>query len=105
MDTTLREKFLTNTDDTGRFIVTSQRTGKTYVVEPIIGKHTPSWGDMDPATKKLTGSYGEKYKGAIEKNESLITAENGFRKIHDLGPGNSPLAYIDMLDAQYPDKV
>lgn len=105
MDTTLREKFLTNTDDTGRFIVTSQRTGKTYAVEPIMGKHTPGWGDMDPVTKKLTGDYGDKYKGAIEKNESLITNENGFELIHNLDPGYSPLAYIDMLDAKYPDKV
>lgn len=39
MDTKLREKFLTNTDETGRFIATSKRTGKTYAVEPIIG-HT-----------------------------------------------------------------
>ena len=105
MDITLREKFLTNTDETGRFIVTSKRTGKTYAVEPIIGKHTPVWGDMDPATKELTGKYGDKYTGAVERKESLITAENGFEKIHELDAGHSPLAYIDMLDEKYPDKV
>lgn len=104
MDATLRQKFLTNTDETGRFIVTSKRTGKTYAVEPIIGKHTPIWGDMDPATKKVTGSYGKKYTGAINKDESLITEDNGFAKIHNLENGMSPLAYIDALDAEYPDK-
>lgn len=103
MDTKLREKFLTNTDETGRFIVTSQRTGKVYAVEPIAGKHT-NWGDMDPATKKLTGDYGKKYKGAVDKADSLITESNGFAKVHELEPGVSPLAYIDMLDEQYPDK-
>ncbi len=30
-----RKLFLTNTDDTGRFTVTSFRTGRTYFVEPI----------------------------------------------------------------------
>lgn len=104
MDINLKQKFLTNTDETGRFIVTSQRTGKTYAVEPILGKNTPTWGDMDPATKKLSGQYGKKYTGAIEKKESLITIENGFEKIHNLENGVSPLAYIDMLDEKYPDK-
>lgn len=105
MNSELRQKFLTNTDETGRFIVTSQRTGRTYFVEAIAGKHTPGWGDMDPASKKLTGSYGDKYKGAVNKAESLITTENGFTKIHDLEPGTSPLLAIEHLDSQYPDKV
>ena len=105
MDTTLREKFFTNTDDTGRFTVTSQRTGRTYYVEPIMSRSRPAgWGDMDPATKKMTGSYGEKYKGAVEVGESLITTENGFKKIHELGVGVSPLHAIDVIDAEYPDK-
>lgn len=101
---TLHERFLTDTDSTGRFVVTSVRTGKKYWVEPIIGKHTPRWGDMDPATKKLTGSYGEKYPGAVSEADSLITIENGFDKIHRLDPGTSPMAYIDALDAEYPTK-
>jgi hypothetical protein len=105
MNTSLQEKFLTDTDHTGRFLVTSQRTGRTYFVEPIAGKHTPGWGDMDPASKKLTGSYGDKYKGAVDPKESLITNENGFSKIHELGPGVSPLHAIDVIDAAYPDKA
>lgn len=39
-------------------------------------------GDVDSATKKMTGSYGDKYKGSIRKDESMITKENGFDKIH-----------------------
>jgi hypothetical protein len=105
MNPELRAKFLTETDHSGRFIVTSKRTGKTYAVEPIMGKHTPKWGDLNPATKKVEGNYGSKYKGAIEKEESLITEENGFSKIHNLDAGTSPLVYIDILDAEYPDKV
>jgi len=97
------QRFLTNTDDTGRFIVTSNRTGRKYYVEPIIGAHTPKWGDVDPATKKVTGSYGKKYRGGVEKGESLVT-ESNFNKVHNLDPGTSPLAYIDALDAEYPDK-
>jgi len=97
------DKFLTNTDDTGRFIVTSTRTGKTYAVEPI-GIFKTRWGDMDPATKKMTGKYGKKYKGSVDEDESLITEENGFKNIQMLDPGVSPLAAIESLDAKYPSK-
>lgn len=46
----------------------------------------------------------KKNQGSIDKDVSMITKENGFSKIHNLEPGISPHAYIDMLDAQYPDK-
>jgi hypothetical protein len=103
MDPDLRRRFLTNTDETGRFIVSSKRTGKTYFVEPLAGKQ-PVWGDLDPATKKLQGNYGQKYRGAVPGTESLIRKENGFKNIVTLEAGTSPLAYIDMIDAQYPDR-
>ena len=96
-------RFLKETDHTGRFIVVSKRTGVKYFVEPI-GNGISVWGDLDPATKQLTGSYGEKYRGSIEEKESLITPENGFSNIKLLDKGVSPLAYIDWKDAQYPDK-
>jgi len=37
----------------------------------------------------------------------MITVENGFDadKIHYTGVGTSPEAYIDMLDAKYPDRT
>jgi hypothetical protein len=96
--------FLRNTDNTGRFIVCSKRTGKTYCVEPIGDPHT-TWGDLNPATKKLEGKYGKKYRGSIDEKDSLITPENGFVNIKTLEPGMSPMAYIEHLDSQYPDKL
>jgi hypothetical protein len=108
MNDNLRTKFLTNTDETGRFIVYSERTGKTYFVEPIVGAHTPVWGSIDPATGNLMHKKGDgKYKGGIDAKESLITEENGFdpAKIRLLDIGTSPHNAIDVIDAQYPDKV
>lgn len=94
----LKKKFLVNTDDTGRFIVKSFKTGKTYYVEPIDGGERTEWGDLNPCTKKLEGDYGSKHKGAIKESESLITEENGFDNIVVLQPGFSPLEYIENLE-------
>ena len=108
MDTTFRTRFLINTDDTGRFIVISKRTGRTYFVEPIETAHTPKWGSIDPATGELMHKKGDgKYRGGISPAESLITPENGFDadKIHLLDRGTSPHLAIDFLDAKYPDKA
>jgi len=105
MNANLRSKFLTNTDDTGRFIVYSPRTGRSYFVEPIQTSHTPEWGSVDPATGNLMHKKGDgKYRGGISPSESLITKENGFEKIHLLDKGTSPHNAIDVLDAAYPDK-
>jgi len=98
------QKFLTNTDETGRFIVSSPRTGRTYFIEPIGDPHI-AWGSIDPATKKLMNKKGAgKYTGSIEEKDSMITEENGFKNIRMLPPGTSPLAAIEFVDAQYPDK-
>jgi len=99
-----KKKFFEETDHTGRHMVISFRTGKRYYIEAIEGNKV-KWGDLNPATGKLEGSYGEKYRGAIDKDESLITEENGFDKVHELPPGTSPAVYIEGLDAQYPDRV
>lgn len=107
MDTNFTNRFLTNTDDTGRFIVISRRTGRKYFVEPIETAHTPKWGSVDPATGQLMHKKGDgKYRGGISPEESMITVENGFSpdKIHMLDRGTSPLHAIDVLDAKYPDK-
>lgn len=97
----LTKKFLTNTDETGRFIVKSLKTGKTYFVEPIDAGNRNKWGDLDPVTKKMSGNYGAKYKGSIKPEESIITSTNGFDNIHNLSEGESPLSYIDILDEEY----
>lgn len=97
--TDLDKRFLTNTDETGRFIVKSLVTGKKYYVEPIgnllIG------GDINPATKKVEGDYGQKYTGCVSEKESLITPENGFKLIETLEAGMSPLSVVYQRDLEY----
>ena len=98
----IRSKFFTNTDDTGRFIVTSKRTGKTYAVEPV-GMVRTEWGSIDPATGDLMNKKGhDKYRGSIDAKDSLITEQNGFKNIQTLPPGTSPFMIIDDLDLAYP---
>ncbi len=99
----LPTNFFADQDHTGRFIVSSVRTKRRYAVEPI-GNPRTNWGSIDPATGDLMNKKGhDKYRGAIDATDSLITAENGFNNIVTLDPGTSPLAYIEMLDAKYPD--
>lgn len=100
MNKELEKRFLTNTDESGRFIVHSQVTGKKYYVEPIGGLHS-NWGDVNPATKKVEGSYGNKFKGSINESESLITKENGFEEITYSGIGTSPFSEIERRDREY----
>ena len=96
----LLKRFLTGTDKTGRFIVSSKITGITYFIEPIDnGKLDRLWGDVDPATKKLTGNYGNKSIGAVKEKDSLITTENGFINISTFK--GSPLGEIDRRDKMY----
>jgi hypothetical protein len=105
MNEDIRKRFLINNDDTGRFLVTSTKTGKTYFVEAIDSDELTKWGDYNPATKKFeTDNYGQKHKGSIKPEESMITEENGFTNIHTLGVGVSPLDYINRIDNEYYEK-
>lgn len=104
MDSKAIKNFLVDSDKTGRFIVTSLKTGRKYYVEPIDNGLRTEWGDLNPATKKLEGDYGDKYKGSVKESESLITEENGFENIVTLEPGYSPLDYIEQIDKQYQNK-
>jgi hypothetical protein len=94
-------RFLKDSDKTGRFIVKSKVTGKKYFVEVIGNTHSADWGDLDPATKKMTGSYGERYEGCVSEKDSLITEENGFEKITTLPMGVSPFDEIERRDKEY----
>lgn len=99
------KRFLSNTDETGRFIVSSKRTGRKYYVEAVGDPHT-KWGSINPGETKLMNKPGAgKYRGSIDEKESMISLENGFDKVHELEAGMSPHSYIDWLDSQYPDKV
>lgn len=95
----LINRFLTNTDETGRFLMKSSVTGITYFVEPIYKGQYAQWGDIDPATKKLTGNYGSKYTGAILEKESMIREENGFTNIGYFK--GSPFGEIERRDREH----
>jgi hypothetical protein len=106
MNDLFTKNFLTNTDESGRFIVTSYRTGKRYFVEPMMARDTPrdgNWGSINPGAKELMHKKGDgKYTGAVTEDESMISLENGFEHIHYAGVGTSPYGFIEMLDAKYP---
>jgi hypothetical protein len=95
------KRFLKESDKTGRFIVKSKITGKKYFVEPLGNTHAADWGDLDPATKKMTGTYGERYEGCVPEKDSLITEANGFEKIVTLPAGVSPFDEIERRDKEY----
>lgn len=100
-----RKRFLISRDDTGRFIVDSYRTGKSYFVEPIGPDRAADWGSYNPSTGKIENKKGfDKHRGAIDESDSLINSKNGFKdeNIHYTGIGSSPMSYIDMLDSKYP---
>lgn len=97
----IKKRFFENTDETGRFAVTSFVTGKTYYVETI-GTRGEAWGSIDPATGKLTHKKGDgKYTGGVNKNDSLINEENGFENIITLEAGQSPFDEINRRDKEY----
>lgn len=82
--------------DTGRYYVIDQKTGRKFCVEPLLGNRE-KWGDLGPASKKLTGHYGDKHPGAIDEKDSIITEENGFKNIEIIGPGVSPEGRIEQI--------
>ena len=102
MNKEIIDNFLVNSEETGKHIVTSLRTGKKYYVEPI-GNGRSDWGDVDPATGKITGDYGSKYTGSVTEDKSVITTENGFVTVVTISNG-SPYGCIQQMDAKYPDK-
>lgn len=82
--------------ETGRYYIIDTETGRKFCVEPIYNGSGKKrlWGDVDPATKELTGSYGEKSLGAIKESESIVTLESGFMNI---GYAKNPMDYINKL--------
>jgi hypothetical protein len=97
------ENFLVNSDETGRHIVTSLRTGKRFFIEPI-GYTRTNWGSVNPATGEMENKKGAgKYQGSVHESESLITEENGFTNIEVVECG-SPYHLITERDKKYPTK-
>lgn len=99
-----KKRFLTDTDESGRFIVISNRTGRKYYVEPIGDGRGGDWGSYNPSTGNIENKKGfDKHTGSVTESESLIRLENGFSKVHNVE--GSPFSVIDELDAEYPDKT
>ena len=95
-------EFLKDSTKTGRFLVKSKWTKKTYYIEPQGDSHI-DWGSLDPASGKMTTKKGwKKNKGSIDPEDSLITSDNGLKNIITLEKGVSPLKYISDLDSKYP---
>lgn len=72
------------------------KSGRKFMVEEIRDPHV-SWGNVNPATKRLESVYA-KMDDVITEANSQITKENGFKNICMLAAGTSPLGYIDALD-------
>lgn len=89
--------------ETGRFRVIT-KSGRKFIIEPI-GTTRTNFGDINPATKEVEGNYGQKYRGSIDKKDSIITVYNGFKNITTLDAGFSPLGYIDMLDSSGIERI
>ena len=90
--------------ETGRHTVYSKILDRTFVIEPIADHKDnirSEWGDINPATKKLEGDYGDKHNGAVKESESIITKENGFNEITYLKVGESPYGYIERLEKEF----
>lgn len=105
LTTNFKENFLANREETGRYIIFSKRTGKTYCIEPIGDGRGGDWGSYNPATGNIENKKGfDKYTGSVSAKDSLITEASGFLPdhIHTLGVGESPEGYITELDAKYP---
>ena len=80
-------------EHTGRYYITDTKTGRKFCVEPV-GNPRTDFGDINPATGKIEGAYGMKYRGSIDEKDSIITEENGFK---DIGYAQNPLDYIEEL--------
>lgn len=85
---------------TGRHYIRT-KDGRLFCVEPIdntVGKGKRKWGDINPATSKVEGSYGDKFLGAVHEDDSIITKENGFKNIQ-MTSGN-PYDVINKLTGE-----
>ena len=98
------KNFLVNSDETGKHVVYSPRTGKRYYIEPIGDGRGGDWGSYNPASGNIEHKKGDgKYTGSIKEEDSVITEENGFKNIEVI-EGGSPYYLIEQMDAKYPNK-
>jgi len=97
-----KQNFIVNSEETGRHIVVSFRTGRKYFIEPIGYDRMADWGSYNPSSGKIENKKGAgKYTGSVLPEESMIKPENGFTNIHFIESG-SPYSIIDKMDSLYP---
>lgn len=100
MDNAIRGRFFQDTDETGRFVVTSTVTGVSYFVEPIGNGRGGDWGSYNPASGNIEHKKGDgKHTGSVLATDSMVTSENGFIDVAHLGVGVSPFSEISKRDA------
>lgn len=96
------KNFLVNSEETGRHIVVSMRTGRKYFIEPIGDGRMADWGSYNPSTGDIENKKGAgKYTGSVTSENSVIIEKNGLSNIHFVEKG-SPYSVIDKIDAGYP---
>jgi hypothetical protein len=99
MEATVRKQFFENRDETGRFRVTSSKTGVSYYIEPQGNGRPADWGSYNPSTGNIENKKGfDKYTGSVLPHETIITEENGFENIDMIGVGTSVASEIDRRD-------
>lgn len=86
-------------ENTGRYYIKDQATGRTFCIEPIAGRGEKINGPIY-TNGGITGEGTKVDKdlgGSIRAEDSIITKENGYEDITTLRPGVSPNGYIEWL--------
>jgi hypothetical protein len=96
------KNFLVDSENTGRHIVTSIRTGRKYYVEPVFKSAFPSFSYEYDFFSQTDGSLMEEFiYGCVPPESSIVTKENGFDEVHFIDSG-SPYDKINEIDKGYP---
>jgi hypothetical protein len=99
METTTIKRFFEDRDETGRYRITSSKTGVQYYIEPIGNGRPADWGSYNPASGKIENKKGfDKFTGSVLPSESIVTEENGFRDVITLEAGFSPSSEMERRD-------
>lgn len=77
---------MNKSENTGRFWIIDEESGRKFLVEPI-GSPRTEFGDSIKNENQA--------KGSIKESESIITKENGFKNILTLEKGVSPIDFIE----------
>lgn len=84
-------------DNTGRYWVRDQKTGRVFCVEPVHERGDDLHADWAFKNKKPD-------LGAVRPEDSVITPKNGYTTIVTLPPGSNPMDYIEeRLKDKLPD--